>query len=102
MDESIHEFYLMMRESYKQRNKEGDIKEAVFKKVFKRMKEGKTYANNGNRRKLGKNLKFSAWFLNYKLPFLHCGLWSLDGKLTLVGEPNSECRRYLRLEFRAV
>ncbi|MFQ5762639.1 MAG: hypothetical protein ACE5PO_06365, partial [Candidatus Bathyarchaeia archaeon] len=30
-------------------------------------------------------LKFSSWFLNYKLPFLHCGLWSIDGKPTLVG-----------------
>lgn len=85
MDESIHEFYLMMRESYRQRARRRDIKKSVFKKVFEKMKNGKTHANNGRLRKLGKSLKFSSWFLNYKLPFLHCGLWSLDGKLTLVG-----------------
>jgi len=85
MDESIHEFYLMMQESYKRRTRKGDIKELVFKTVFEKMKKGETYANNRKSRKLTKNLKFSSWFLNYRLPFLHCGLWSADGKLTLVG-----------------
>jgi len=85
MDESIHEFYLMLKKSYELRHKRGDIKEEVFSHVFKLMKEGKTYANNGKLRKLGGKLKFSSWFLNYRLPFLHCGLWSLDGKPTLIG-----------------
>ncbi len=85
MDESIHEFYLMLKNSYEHRNERGDIKQKVFVKVFEMMKEGKTYANDGTPRQLGKKLKFSSWFLNYRLPFLHCGLWSLDGKPTLTG-----------------
>ena len=85
MDESIHEFYLMLKKSYELRHKEGDIKKEVFSHVFELMKQGKTYANNGEPRQLGKRLKFSSWFLNYRLPFLHCGLWSLDGKPTLIG-----------------
>jgi hypothetical protein len=85
MDQSIHEFYLMMRGSYEHRKDEGDIKEVVFKEVFDKMLKGETYANVGKLRELRKTIKFSSWFLNYKLPFLHCGLWSSDGKLTLVG-----------------
>ena len=85
MDESIHEFYLMLKRSYELRHEKGDIKEKVFSYVFKLMKQGKTRANNGRPRKLGGKLKFSSWFLNYRLPFLHCGLWSLDGKPTLIG-----------------
>jgi hypothetical protein len=85
MDESIHEFYLMLKESYERRNEPGDIKEKVFRKVFEMMKQGKTFANVGTLRRLGRKLKFSSWFLNYRLPFLHCGLWSLDGKPTLMG-----------------
>ena len=85
MDESIHEFYLMLQNSYKHRNERGDIKQKVFAKVFEIMKKGKTHANDGTPRQLGKKLKFSSWFLNYRLPFLHCGLWSLDGKPTLTG-----------------
>lgn len=85
MDESIHEFYIMLKKSYEFRHEKGDIKEKVFSYVFKLMKQGKTYANNGKPRKLGGKLKFSSWFLNYRLPFLHCGLWSLDGKPTLIG-----------------
>ncbi len=85
MDQSIHEFYLMLRSSYEHRNEPGDIKQKVFTKVFDMMKQGKTFANDGTQRQLGKKLKFSSWFLNYRLPFLHCGLWSSDGKPTLVG-----------------
>ncbi|MEM2202697.1 MAG: hypothetical protein QXX41_14325 [Nitrososphaerota archaeon] len=85
MDESIHEFYLMLKRSYELRKEPGDIKEKVFKDVFTLMQQGKTYANDGTPRKLGGRLKFSSWFLNYRLPFLHCGLWSLDGKPTLTG-----------------
>lgn len=85
MDESIHEFYLMLKGSFEHRNERGDIKQKVFAKVFEMMREGKTYANDGTPRQLGKKLKFSSWFLNYRLPFLHCGLWSLDGKPTLTG-----------------
>jgi len=85
MDQSIHEFYLMLKRSYELRNKPGDIKEKVFSYVFDLMKQGKTYANNGMPRRLGMKLKFSSWFLNYRLPFLHCGLWSLDGRPTLTG-----------------
>ncbi|HYY92444.1 MAG TPA: hypothetical protein VE955_10690, partial [Candidatus Dormibacteraeota bacterium] len=36
-------------------------------------------------RELGPSLKFSSWFLNYRLPFEHCELWGSDGKLTLKG-----------------
>ncbi|MGQ9642190.1 MAG: hypothetical protein ACUVQY_11075 [Thermoproteota archaeon] len=85
MDQSIHEFYLMLKGSYDHRNEAGDIKQKVFTEVFEMMKQSKTYANDGTPRQLGKRLKFSSWFLNYKLPFLHCGLWSMDGKPTLVG-----------------
>lgn len=85
MDESIHEFYLMLKRSYELRNEPGDIKEKVFKDVFALMQQGQTYANDGTPRRLGGRLKFSSWFLNYRLPFLHCGLWSLDGKPTLTG-----------------
>jgi len=85
MDESIHEFYLMLKKSYELRRKRGDIKEEVFSYVFNLMKQGKTYANDGKPRRLGAKLKFSSWFLNYRLPFLHCSLWSLDGKPTLIG-----------------
>jgi hypothetical protein len=85
MDESIHEFYLMLKRSYELRNQPDDIKEKVFKDVFTLMQQGKTYANDGTPRRLGRRLKFSSWFLNYRLPFLHCGLWSLDGKPTIIG-----------------
>ena len=85
MDESIHEFYLMLKRSYELRNQPDDIKEKVFKDVFMLMQQGKTYANDGTPRRLGRRLKFSSWFLNYRLPFLHCGLWSLDGKPTIIG-----------------
>jgi len=85
MDESIHEFYLMLKRSYELRNEPDDIKEKVFKDVFTLMQQGKTYANDGTPRRLGGRLKFSSWFLNYRLPLLHCGLWSLDGKPTIIG-----------------
>jgi len=85
MDESIHEFYLMLKRSYELRNQPDDIKEKVFKDFFTLMQQGKTYANDGTPRRLGRRLKFSSWFLNYRLPFLHCGLWSLDGKPTIIG-----------------
>jgi len=85
MDQSIHEFYLMLKGSYEQRSEHGDVKQKVFTEVFEMMKQGKTYANDGTQRQLGKKLKFSSWFLNYRLPFLHCGLWSSDGKPTLIG-----------------
>jgi len=85
MDQSIHEFYLMLKGSYDHRSAAGDIKQKVFTEVFEMMKQSKTYANDGTPRQLGKRLKFSSWFLNYKLPFMHCALWSMDGKPTLVG-----------------
>jgi hypothetical protein len=85
MDESIHEFYLMLKRSYELRNETGDIKEKVFTDVFNLMKQGNTFANDGTKRELKKRLKFSSWFLNYRLPLLHCGLWSLDGKPTIIG-----------------
>ena len=85
MDESIHEFYLMLKRSYELRSMPGDIKEKVFKDIFAMMRQGKTYANDGTLRKLSGHLKFSSWFLNYRLPFHHCGLWSLDGKPTIIG-----------------
>jgi len=85
MDESIHEFYLMLKKSYELRHKKGDIKEKVFSYVFNLMKQGKTYANNGKPRELKRKLKFKSWCTNYTLPFSHCGLWSLDGKPTLIG-----------------
>ena len=75
----------MLKESYEHKSESGDIKERVFTTVFEKMRQGQTYANNGSPRQLGKRLKFSSWFLNYRLPFLHCGLWSLDGKPTLIG-----------------
>ncbi|RLI44429.1 hypothetical protein DRO69_07415 [Candidatus Bathyarchaeota archaeon] len=85
MDESIHEFYLMLKKSSELRNETGDIKKKVFSTVFEMMKQGKTYANKGTQRRLKEELDFDSWFLNYRLPFLHCGLWSLDGKPTLMG-----------------
>jgi len=50
MDESIHEFYLMLKRSYELRNEPGDIKEKVFKEIFTMMQQGKTYANDGTPR----------------------------------------------------
>jgi hypothetical protein len=85
MDQSINEFYLMLRTAYQMRTRKGDIRERVFTKVFYLMKNGKTYANDGNPRKLGATLKFSSWFLNYRLSYEHCELWGADGKLTLRG-----------------
>jgi hypothetical protein len=85
MDESINEFYLMLKKSYELRNEPGDIKSKVFSYVFELMKRGKTLANDGTPRRLKGRLKFSSWFLNYRLPLLHCGLWSFDGKPTLIG-----------------
>jgi len=85
MDQSINEFYLMLKAAYEMRARGGDIREKVFSKVFDLMKRGKTYANDGNQRNLGPNLKFSSWFLNYRLPFEHCELWGVDGKPTLKG-----------------
>jgi hypothetical protein len=85
MDQSVHEFYLMLKESYELRSKKENIQEEVFQKVFNMMIEGKTYNNSGRLRKLRKNIKFSSWFLNYRLPFIHCNLWTSEGKLTLIG-----------------
>jgi len=75
----------MLKGSYDRRSEAGDIKQKVFTEVFEMMKQSKTYANDGTPRQLGKRLKFSSWFPNYKLPFLHCSLWSMDGKPTLIG-----------------
>ncbi len=85
IDQSIHEFYLMLRTAYGMKSRKGDIRERVFTKVFDLMKRGKTYANDGNLRRLGASLKFSSWFLNYRLSYEHCELWGADGKLTLKG-----------------
>jgi len=85
MDQSIHEFYLMLKTAYEMKARSGDIRESVFAKVFDLMKKGKTQANDGKLRALGPNLKFSSWFLNYHLSFEHCELWGSDGKLTLRG-----------------
>ncbi len=85
MDQSIHEFYLMLKTAYEMKASKGDIREKVFTKVFDMMRKGKTYANDGNQRALGPRLKFSSWFLNYRLSYEHCELWGADGKLTLKG-----------------
>ncbi len=85
MDESVNEFYLMLRKAYEMKRVKRDIREKVFAKVFDLMKKGKTFANDGKQRALGPNLKFSSWYLNYRLPFEHCELWGADGKLTLKG-----------------
>ncbi len=85
MDQSVHEFYLMLKTAYEMKNRTGDIRKDVFTKVFGMMKAGDTYANDGRKRSLSPNLKFSAWFLNYKLSFEHCELWGVDGKLTRRG-----------------
>jgi hypothetical protein len=85
MDQSINEFYLMLKTAYELKRKQGDIRKEVFTRVFDLMKKGKTYANDGNHRDLKQDLDFSSWFTNYHLPYEHCELWGNDGKLTLKG-----------------
>lgn len=85
MDQSVNEFYLMLKTAFEMRRRSGDIREPVFGKVFKLMQSGKTCANDGKPRALGPKLKFSSWFLNYRLSYEHCELWGSDGKLTLRG-----------------
>ena len=85
MDQSINEFYIMLKTAYELKPKQGDIRKEVFARVFDLMKKGKTYANDGNHRELKQDLDFSSWFTNYHLPYEHCELWGVDGKLTMKG-----------------
>src|SRR5437870_13836378 len=75
----------MRKTAYKMKKRSGDIRKEVFTKVFDLMKKGKTYANDGNHRDLKQDLDFSSWFTNYHLPYEHCELWGVDGKLTMKG-----------------
>ena len=56
MDQSVNEFYLMLRTAFEMRRRSGDIRELVFRRVFELMKSGKTFASDGRPRVLGPKL----------------------------------------------